>query len=86
MSATEPLPRLPYILLAAMTLASFGGPFVILLVLRGGKSARWPPDRLVEWIAIAVVFGLVIALFSACVSLGWWFRPASPAARSKRMR
>ena len=37
MSATEPLPRLPYVLLGAMTLASFGGPFVILW-----SSARRP--------------------------------------------
>ncbi len=46
-----PLPRLPYVLLGAMTLVSFGGPFVILVVVRGGPSARWPPDRPVEWIS-----------------------------------
>ena len=43
-------------LLLAMTLVSFGGPFVILVVLRGGTSAEWPPDRPVEW--VAVVTGL----------------------------
>ena len=57
MSARQPLPRLPYVLLGAMTFASFGGPFVILVVVRGGSSARWPPDRPVEWVAIALVFG-----------------------------
>ncbi len=36
------LHRLPYILLGAMTLASFVGPFAILLALRGGPSALAP--------------------------------------------
>ena len=44
--------------------------------LREAQSAKWPPDRPVEWVAITLVFGLVIALFVACVSLGWWYRPA----------
>ena len=74
MSAKQPLPRLPYFLLGGLTCASFGGPFVILMVVRGGSSARWPPDRPVEWAAIALVFGLVVALFLACVSIGWWYR------------
>ena len=42
MSGKEPLPRLPYVLLGAMTVVSFGGPFLILFVVRGGNSARWP--------------------------------------------
>ena len=78
MSATERLPRLPYVLLGAMTLVSFGGPFVILGAIWGGKSAKWPPDRPVEWVAVTLVIGLVISLFVACVSLGWWYRLASP--------
>jgi RsiW-degrading membrane proteinase PrsW (M82 family) len=71
------------VLLAAMTLASFAGPFVILGVLWGGKSAKWPPDRPVEWVVITVIFGLVIALFLACVSIGWWYRRASHGSGSR---
>ena len=83
MSTQDPLPRLPYVLLAAMTVASFGGPFAILGVLRGGTSGRWPPDRPVEWVVVTVVFGAVIALFVACVSIGWWHRPASRVTEPK---
>ena len=35
-----------------MTVVSFGGPFLILVVVRGGASADWPPDRAIEWITI----------------------------------
>jgi hypothetical protein len=76
MSTKDRLPRLPYVLLGAMTLVSFAGPFVILGTIWGGNSAKWPPDRPVEWVAVALVFGLVVALFVACVSLGWWYRRA----------
>jgi hypothetical protein len=83
MSTTERLPRLPYVLLGAMTLVSFVGPFVVLGAIWGGRSAKWPPDRPVEWLAIALVFGLVIALFVACLSIGWWYRRVSPAQKPK---
>ena len=83
MSTKERLPRLPYVLLGAMTLVSFGGPFVILGAIWGGRSAKWPPDRPVEWVAIVVVIGLVIALFLACLSIGWWHRPASQVVEQK---
>ncbi|HKI20957.1 MAG TPA: hypothetical protein VKA15_23900 [Isosphaeraceae bacterium] len=73
MSAKGRLPHLPYVLLGAMTLVSFGGPFLIYVVVRGGSSAQWPPDRPLEWITIALVFSLVIALFFACVTIGWWY-------------
>ena len=83
MSANRsPAPRLrplPYVLLGAMTLASFGGPFAMLAVIRGGQSARWPPDRPVEWITIGVVVALVVALFCACVSIGAWYSGGWPA-------
>jgi hypothetical protein len=75
MKAANPLPRLPYVLLAAMTLVSFGGPFVIVGVVRGGDSARWPPDRPLEWVTIGLVLALFLILFVACVSLRLWFRP-----------
>jgi hypothetical protein len=84
MSSKQPLPRLPYVLLGAMTLASFGGPFVILAIVRGGASARWPPDRPVEWVTIALVLSLVVVLFLACVSIGWWYPvPRRPSAANK---
>jgi hypothetical protein len=72
MNSRQRLPRLPYVLLGAMTLASFGGPFVILGAVRGGESPRWPPDRPVEWIAIGMVLSLTVVLFFACVTIGWW--------------
>jgi hypothetical protein len=81
MRPTERLPALPYVLLGAMSLVSFGGPFVILVIVRGGASANWPPDRVVEWVTIALVLVLAIALFLACVSIGWWYPPARPAKR-----
>jgi uncharacterized membrane protein YedE/YeeE len=73
MSRIPPLPRLPYFLLGALTLVTFGGPLAMLLVVRGGPSPDWPPDRLVEWIVIGEVIGLAIVLFSACVTIGWWY-------------
>jgi hypothetical protein len=83
MNTKERLPRLPYVLLGAMTLVSFIGPFVILATMWGGRSSKWPPDRPVEWVTIAVVIGLVIALFVACLSIGWWYRQASPVNEPK---
>jgi hypothetical protein len=65
----------PFALLGAMTLVSFGGPFLILVVVQGGASAHWPPDRALEWITIALVLGLFAALFVACVTIGWWYPP-----------
>jgi hypothetical protein len=83
MSRVPPVPRMPYLLLGGLTLVSFGGPFAMLVIVRGGPSARWPPDRAVEWVVIGLVFTLAAALFSACVSLGWWYpglRPSQKAA------
>jgi hypothetical protein len=75
MSHAKPSPTLPYALLVAMTIVSFGGPFVIFIVLRGGESARWPPDRWIEWAAITIVMGLFLLLFVACLTIRLWFRP-----------
>jgi hypothetical protein len=71
-------PRLsswPYALLGAMSVVSFGGPFLVLVVVWGGASPYWPPDRLLEWFTIAVVLGLFAVLFVACVTIGWWNPP-----------
>jgi hypothetical protein len=73
MSRNSPVPRVPYILLAAMTLISVGGPFAVYLVIRGGLRPDWPPDRLVEWIVISLVVGAAVALFVACLTIGWWY-------------
>jgi len=83
MRSRERLPALPYVLLGAMTLISFGGPFVILIIVRGGASANWPPDRPVEWITIGIVLWLAVALFLACVSIGWWYPPARHVGRTQ---
>lgn len=75
MSASAPLPRLPYILLIALSIVSFGGPFVMVGMIRAGGSPGWPPDRPIEWVTGAVVLTLFLILFVACVSIGVWFRP-----------
>jgi hypothetical protein len=74
----RPAPRSfywPYALLGAMSLVTFGGPFLVLVVVQGGASPHWPPDRAVEWITIAVVLGLFAALFVACTTVGRWYSP-----------
>ncbi len=81
MSRMPPLPRMPYVLLGLLTFACFGGPFALLIV-RGGERGDWPPDRAIEWVVIALVFTATAALFVACVTLGWWYRP--PGRQTKR--
>ncbi len=75
MSPVQPLPRLPYVLLIALSIVSFGGPFAIFLAVRGGESATWPPDRPIEWAAVIVVLALFLVLFVACVTIRLWFHP-----------
>jgi len=82
MNPNPRLPALPYVLLGAMTLVSFGGPFAMLVIIRGGPSAEWPPDRAIEWITIGLVFGLVITLFCACVSIGVWYSAGADTTRT----
>lgn len=72
MSRMAPLPRLPLVLLGLLTLVCFGGPFA-LFVVRGGPNSDWPPDRGVEWIVLAAVLVAAVGLFSACVTIGWWY-------------
>jgi hypothetical protein len=57
-----------------MTLVSFGGPGAMLLMIKGGPSAKWPPDRAIEWLTIGIVFGLFIMFFLACVSINVWYK------------
>jgi hypothetical protein len=74
MSRIPPLPRLPYALLGLLTVACFGGPFALLIV-RGGARGDWPPDRVIEWVVVTLVFATTTGLFVACITLGWWYRP-----------
>ena len=62
-------PRLPLVLLGAMTATCLGGPFAIGAALRGGPSPAWPPDRPVEWAVLLGASGTVLALMLACLSL-----------------
>ena len=76
MRSADPLPRLPYVLLAALSVVCFGGPFLIVGVIWGGQSSRWPPDRPIEWLTIGAARRFLV-LFVACVSIRVWFRPHS---------
>ncbi|CAN5733819.1 hypothetical protein BH23PLA1_BH23PLA1_07350 [soil metagenome] len=70
----EPLRRLPFVLLGLMTVVTFLGPFVILLVLRGGRRPVWPPDRPVEWVVFWGVSGVVAGLMVACLGVSLKFQ------------
>lgn len=61
-----------YILLGLMTLVSFGGPFLIAVLLWGGERSEWPPDRPIEWIGFGLVVFLFFACFLACLTAPWW--------------
>jgi hypothetical protein len=85
MSERARFPHLPYALLGALSLACFGGPVVILVAVRGGESASWPPDRPLEWVTIALVLAIFIGLFLACITFGWW-NPALRRTKGPRDR
>ncbi len=76
----EPVRRLPYVLLGLMTIATFLGPIVIVVVLRGGSIQGWPPDRPVEWVTFWGICALVAVLMIAC--LGVSLKIQSKIARS----
>lgn len=67
-------PVLPLVLLGLMSVACFAGPFLIVLVLRGGRSEGWPPDRPVEWATFVGVTASVAVLMGACLTAGLWGR------------
>ena len=54
--------RVAYLLLALLTLATFGGYVLIGQVFRGGAGPGWPPDRPVEWAVFAGVTGSVVRI------------------------
>ena len=74
MSRIPPLPRLPNALLGMLTVVCFGGPLVLWLVVRGGSSGEWPPDRVVEWLVLGLVVIAGGGLYLACITVGWWYR------------
>ena len=53
-------PKAPLVLLGLMTVATFAGPFVIVLTIQGGDGRDWPPDRPVEWWTFGVVVAAVV--------------------------
>lgn len=67
----SPVRPVYWALLVLMTLASLGGPFLVWLVLRGGASDSWPPDRLVEWVVFSATCALVATLMLACLALAF---------------
>ncbi len=84
MSAPPPrLPRLPFVLLGAMTAFTLGGPLAIGAVLRGGARRTWPPDRAVEWATLVGVSAAVVGLMVACLSLSLVNRRATIAPRPR---
>lgn len=84
MSGPPRVPRMPFVLLGLMTAFTFGGPVGFGLVLRGGRSPDWPPDRAVEWWTLAGISGMVVALMAACIVVGLGNARASDAARKAR--
>jgi len=83
-AATASQTKLPFILLTLMTVATFGGPVVIGIVLRGGPSPEWPPDRPVEWITFVGICGLVFGIMVASVVI--LLKTQRKAERLKRER
>ncbi len=75
MKSAKHLPRLPYLLLGALSLVSFAGPFLVIGVIRGGENSRWPPDRPVEWLATGFLLAVFLFLFLACVGIRIWYLP-----------
>jgi hypothetical protein len=86
---TARVPRLPFVLLGLMTIATFGGPLLIAVALRGGQSPEWPPDRPIEWVVFYGTSGLVVVLMAACLAIGlsnWRALRREQAARKERPR
>ncbi len=79
---------LAYGLLLATSVVSFGGPFLLMLVIGGGRNPKWPPDRPIEWITFGVVMTIACVLFLLCLSIRLWLprmqsTGANPAPSSK---
>ena len=70
-------PKAPLVFLALLSIVAFAGPFVIFLTLRGGRSPEWPPDRIVEWVALVGVTVMLLVLLTGCLTSGIWARSST---------
>lgn len=57
-------------MLVILSIATFAGPMGFGLILRGGPSPAWPPDRAVEWAYLLGNAGLIVVLMGAIVVIG----------------
>ncbi|HEV3166681.1 MAG TPA: hypothetical protein VGZ22_21830 [Isosphaeraceae bacterium] len=62
-------PRSPLVLLGLLTFATFGGPLIFGLILRGGQRASWPPDRPIEWVVLVLAVGVTGTLFVTTIAV-----------------
>ncbi len=62
-------PRLGLLLLGLLSLACFGGPFLIAGTCGGGTRPGWPPDRPVEWAVLIGTVATVVVLLGLCLNL-----------------
>jgi hypothetical protein len=62
------IPRKLVVLMALMTVIAFCGPFCIGLVIRGGRSPDWPPDRPVEWYTLGGTTALLLILLVGTIA------------------
>lgn len=76
----------PVLWLVLMTVATFGGPLVFGLVLRGGPSRRWPPDRPIEWWALWLTSGTVLALMIGTIAASVGLQRRDRRAREAKLR
>ena len=60
--ASKTVKRLPLVMLGVMSIAAFGGPFLVRTVLAGGSNRQWPPDRPIEWYVLIGTCSLVAAM------------------------
>jgi len=83
MTAPSPAPsaRLPYAILAVMSVLCFVGPFGLRWVLSGGIEPAWPPDRPVEWVALIAMCSIVAILMVVLLVMNLRLHKAMKAAR-----
>jgi hypothetical protein len=65
-----------------MTAATLCGPLLFGLALRGGDNPDWPPDRPIEWGALAGTSGLVLALIVLTIAYSLALQKRDARARS----
>jgi hypothetical protein len=63
--------RIALLLLGLMSLTTFVAAPALFLVLRGGQSPQWPPDRPIEWGWFYAVSGGGAILFLASLIAAW---------------